>query len=143
MMPQVFNVEASDRTFTAHVEIGTEVLWQAMRGTQFPLISNTATTGHKLQGASLNALLVSGWYYGKNWAYVVLSRVCTMKGLFMTHPLSLDKKKYAVGQDMLRMMKKFREEKTLALTDDSVYAEMEIAFEERSLIDSGNEHIVD
>jgi hypothetical protein len=78
---------------------------------------------------------VSGWYYGKFWAYFALSIVCTMKGLFMTHPLSLDKKKYAEDQEMLKMMKKFREEKTLALIDDSVYAEVEIAFEESSFID--------
>ena len=57
MMPQVFNVEASDRTFTAHVEIVTEVLWQqAMKGTQFPLTQQQ-------QGTSLQKepLLMHFW----------------------------------------------------------------------------------
>ena len=44
-----------------------------MKATQLPVISNQATTGHKLQGASINQLFVSNWKYTTNWPYVVLS----------------------------------------------------------------------
>jgi hypothetical protein len=35
--------------------------------------SNNATTGHKLQGSSVDSIFVHAWIY--EWAYVVLSRV--------------------------------------------------------------------
>ena len=44
-----------------------------MKSTQLPVISNQATTGHKLQGASINQLFVSNWNDTTNWPYVVLS----------------------------------------------------------------------
>ena len=37
-----------------------------MKATQLPVISNQATTGHKLQGASLNQLFVNNWNYTTN-----------------------------------------------------------------------------
>ena len=46
---------------------------------QIPANSNDATTGHKLQGMSKDAIIVSSWPTGnlaamfKNWEYVVLS----------------------------------------------------------------------
>jgi hypothetical protein len=39
---------------------------------QWPTIGNFATTGHKLQGKSVNELVVAEWSKVKNWAYVVL-----------------------------------------------------------------------
>ena len=44
-----------------------------MKATQLPVISNQATTGHKLQGASINQLFVNNWNYTTNWPYIVLS----------------------------------------------------------------------
>ena len=46
-----------------------------MKATQLPVISNQATTGHKLQGASINQLFVNNWNYTTNWPYVVLSQL--------------------------------------------------------------------
>ena len=34
---------------------------------QFPVHVNNATTGHKLQGTSLDALMISSWSYTRNW----------------------------------------------------------------------------
>jgi len=56
----------------------------------FPVLLNHATTGHKLQGKSLNELVVAQWTKVKNWAYVVTSRVRTFEGLFFTKPLKKD-----------------------------------------------------
>ena len=41
------------------------------KATQLPVISNQATTGHKLQGASINQLFVNNWNYTTNWPYIV------------------------------------------------------------------------
>jgi hypothetical protein len=56
--------------------------------TQFPINNDLATTGHKLQGKTKKFLIFSQLNYGTtNWSYVVLSRVTTMAGLFLLHPL--------------------------------------------------------
>ena len=46
-----------------------------MKATQLPVIANQATTGHKLQDASINQLFVNNWNYTTNWPYMVLSRL--------------------------------------------------------------------
>jgi hypothetical protein len=54
----------------------------------FPLISNNATTGHKLQGASKDAIYIACFTHGTwNWPHVVLSRAKKGKGLFLREPL--------------------------------------------------------
>ena len=50
---------------------------------QFPVHVNNATTGHKLQGTSLDALFISNWSYVRNWPYVMLFRVRKLEGLFL------------------------------------------------------------
>ncbi len=57
---------------------------------QFPILGNYATTGHKLQGKSLDELVIAEWSQVKNWAYVVLSRVRTLDGLYLTEPIPED-----------------------------------------------------
>ncbi len=65
--------------------------------TQIPANSNNATTGHKLQGMSKDAIVVTLWPTGglaamfKNWEYVVLSRVHTLSGLYLVEPIDMDK----------------------------------------------------
>jgi hypothetical protein len=59
--------------------------------TQFPILLDLATTGHKLQGMTKKHLIVSSFNYGTaNWIYVVLSRVTSIKGLYLLKPLKLD-----------------------------------------------------
>ena len=48
---------------------------------------NHATTGHKLQGKTLKQLVIAQWSAMKNWAYVVLSRVTTLDGLYLLEPI--------------------------------------------------------
>ena len=55
---------------------------------QFPLNISNARTVHKLQGRSIDNLVVSSFDYTDNWIYVVLSRVKTIKGLFLTSELN-------------------------------------------------------
>jgi hypothetical protein len=59
-----------------------------MSAIMFPLISNNATTGHKLQGASKDAIYIACFAHGaRNWPHVALSRARTRKGLFLREPL--------------------------------------------------------
>ncbi len=64
---------------------------------QIPANSNDATTSHKLQGMSKDAIIVSSWPTGglaamfKNWEYVVLSCAQILSGLYLVKPKDMDK----------------------------------------------------
>ena len=81
IIPNTFQLEPIEFRITARI-LKPKVLQMKeddcemvkMKATQLPVISNQATTGHKLQGASINQLFVSNWNYTTNWPYVVLSR---------------------------------------------------------------------
>jgi hypothetical protein len=45
------------------------------------------TTGNKLQGESMDALVIAEWSKVKNWACVVLSSVRSLAGLFLIKPI--------------------------------------------------------
>ena len=51
--------------------------------TRFPVLPNNCTTGHKLQGQTKESVFIAAWHYGRNWPYVVLSRVTKLSGLFL------------------------------------------------------------
>ena len=62
---------------------------------QIPANMNDATTGHKLQGMSKDVIIITSWPTGtmfKNWEYVVLSRARTISGLYLVHPIDMDKR---------------------------------------------------
>jgi len=109
IVPSVFQSEPGNFDFTATIKIEGETQACIMKGRQFPLVANTATTGHKLQGYTAISLLVNDWHYGQNWAYVVLSRVRTMDGLYLKEPLTEDLTKYAMPEEMQDMLKEFRD----------------------------------
>ena len=54
---------------------------------QIAILSNNATTGHKLQGQTKENLVISVWSKRRNWNYVALSRVKTRYGLHLVSPL--------------------------------------------------------
>lgn len=74
---------------------------------RFPVLSNNATTGHKLQGQTKASLFVSDWCYTRNWPYVVLSRVKTLKGLFLRRQLDPDAD-YSHDPRLTSMLDRFR-----------------------------------
>ena len=89
-------------------EFGREMKVKAgIQITQFPVVGNSATTGHKLQGKSVNEIVVAEWSKLKNWAYVILSRVRTLKGLFLAEriPVGIT---FAPLQAVTDMMKRLR-----------------------------------
>ena len=92
-----------------------------MKGTQLPVVSNGTTTGHKLQGCTLQSLAVFEFHYSQNWIYFVLSRVTTSKGLFLLKDLSLDLDHYAMSKDMRDMISDFQQRIGLELFDSDQY----------------------
>jgi hypothetical protein len=74
----------------------------------FPVLCNYATTGHKLQGKSVDKLVISEWINTENWAYVVLSRVKTLSGIFLWKALP-DDTSFAPNEEYLQMMQRLRE----------------------------------
>lgn len=57
--------------------------------TQIPVNASDAITGHKLQGLTKDNVIVCSWNKTTNWIYVVLSRVRTLKGLYLFRRLKL------------------------------------------------------
>ena len=77
---------------------------------QLPVNDNIATTGHKLQGATLLNLVVKSWDYSiPNWIYVVLSRVRTLKGLVFCKKLD-ENRVYACDPSLFQFEQRLRNE---------------------------------
>ena len=135
VQPAIFHMKPKDFSFKAKmpqpkiggIDTGTAIIH--LHATQLPLISNTATTGHKLQGATVDQLFVHDWAYKyKNWPYVVLSRVKTLGGLIFRRPLSLDLSKYALPHAYTTFINSFTDRIPEHYTDDMSYDEIQQTF---------------
>jgi hypothetical protein len=82
---------------------------------QFPTVLNHATTVHKLQGKSLEQLVIMEWAGKnvKNFVYVSCSRVQSLKGLFLVKPIPADID-FEPDPLYLAMMDQLREHKATA-----------------------------
>jgi hypothetical protein len=110
IQPAIFRLKPEDFSFKAKLPHPLDVdkkktNYVNLKATQLPIISNDATTGHKLQGCSVENLFVHEWAQQcKNWIYVVLSRVRTKMGLFSRDKIPSDPSLYAVPQDLQNLM---------------------------------------
>jgi len=95
-----------------------------MKATQVPVVSNDATTGHKLQGTGVENLFVHEWNYTDNWPYVILSRVKTRTGLYLRQPISKDLKKYAMSPNLKRMVERFERQYSPTFWEEDEYDEL-------------------
>ena len=81
--------------------------------TQFPVNLNNATTGHKLQGMSLDALIIPAFpsktlsALFKNWEYVVLSRVRTLSELYLLDKTNEDES-FEPTEDFVKFLRRAR-----------------------------------
>ena len=125
IVPRRFTIESQVTSFHCKMHLEGEKEWLALRGTQFPIISNSCTTGHKLQGCTVEDILANDWNFGANWVYVVLSRVKTMAGLYIRQKLPLKLEKYAKSQEMKDMIRKFAETINYEAISDSEYKQLE------------------
>ena len=78
---------------------------------------NHATTSHKLQGKTVALLVIAQWSKVKNWAYVVISRVRTLDGLFLTSPIP-EEIDFLAASEYLDMMANLRQ--TILATPEQV-----------------------
>ncbi len=91
--PEQFSPEVSVK----HYHASSKKVTIRCKMKQIPANSNDATTGHKLQGMSKDAIIVSSWSTGslaamfKNWEYVALSCVPKLSGLYLVKPKDMDK----------------------------------------------------
>lgn len=89
---QCFRLAPRKTTTTAHVALDDAVSKRTpLKGvsiTHLPINMNDAITVHKLQGMSKDRLIIISWSLMQNWIYVVLSRVHTLKGLFLLKHLA-------------------------------------------------------
>ena len=76
---------------------------------QFPIVRNSCTTGHKLQGKTEENIFIYEWHYGTNWPYVVLSRVTTMAGVFIREDLDEDVSKYCIPEELNYLLSSLRD----------------------------------
>ena len=133
--PRLFEVKSEIFRFKCKIiddELGDSQVLQ-MKGRQFPLISNTATTGHKLQGCTVDNIYINDWWYKQNWAYVVLSRVTTSNGLFLKEKMSKDLKKYTKPREMRTMLDDLEKKVVCKQFSSQEYEQMKISTQNTSL----------
>jgi hypothetical protein len=81
---------------------------------QFPVNVSLAITGHKLQGMTVDILVLSEVHLSPNWLYVLLSRVTSLKGLYLMKPLRKDMFK-PITPNLRRELEWLRELETLLI----------------------------
>jgi hypothetical protein len=116
-MPARFKLKLEDDSVIINMPIqGETVSIGGVKISQFGVNSNIATTGHKLQGMSKDNVVVTSWNNRcKNWIYVVLSRVRTLKGLHLL-------KKLPTSQDFSVDSRLLREEERIAGIEERLMA---------------------
>jgi hypothetical protein len=129
--PSTFHVRPKEHHFKVHISKPYVLQtkrekkeYLRMKAMQIPLLINNATTGHKLQGSGVEALFVHGWSIVKNWAYVMLSRVRTMDGLYLREKLDGDPAHYAMCGHLRALIHRLKTNFSPTMWTDEQYAEM-------------------
>jgi hypothetical protein len=114
LKPQVaaFKVKYPICEFGLNTRIQTSIELQCL-----PVIVNHATTSHKLQGKTVESLVIAEWLRVKNWNYVVFSRVKRLSGLFLMEPIPKDID-FLPARNSLEMMASLRQ--TILATPEQV-----------------------
>ena len=74
---------------------------------QFPINIANCRTVHKLQGRTLENLVITLWCMSPGWAYVALSRVKSLNGIFLRKPLK-EIRSAGLNHDVRKMLETFR-----------------------------------
>ena len=84
------------------------IVLEPIRISYLPINSNISTTGHKLQGSTLNSLVVNSWTFSvQHWAYVVLSRVKTLNS-FVLNVMLDENRHYKANGELMRWGKNLK-----------------------------------
>ncbi|MFO0446272.1 MAG: AAA family ATPase, partial [bacterium] len=81
---------------------------------QFPVNVSLAITGHKLQGMTVDILILSEIHLTQNWLYVLLSRVTSLNGLYLMKPLKCNMFK-PISQNLRRELEWLRGLETMLI----------------------------
>jgi len=98
-----FHLQPTTNTCSVNCKISqfTDEMSFKAKFTQFPVNIAIAMTGHKLQGRTLDNVIITSWPKNglfQNWEYTVLSRVKTINGLYLFQELDINKS-YAASDD--------------------------------------------
>ena len=107
-----------DMSIKLSPELPSQIFHVPMFMMQFPIVVNHATTVNKLQGQTKQHVFVNGWRNIKNWAYVALSRVTHLDGLFLRKKLDRNRN-YRPHSLLIRMMKYFKTKAPIQGLDES------------------------
>jgi hypothetical protein len=108
---KIFHMEPITATATVRCSVtsNTPPLTFKTRMTQFPINLADAVTGHKLQGRTLDKIIITGWglSFMRNWEYTVLSQVKTRAGLFLLEELDVNKS-YGASEQFRRFIQRLK-----------------------------------
>ena len=125
IQPRFFSLQPTEHDFLASLPTPASIRLHpderehvAMRATQLPLLANSATTGHKLQGTGVDTIFVHAWSYTTNWVYVILSRVKTRLGLLARFPIDRRLNRCFMPQALKNLIKNFQRCQPTCWSDD-------------------------
>jgi Helitron helicase-like domain at N-terminus/PIF1-like helicase len=121
---QIFHLTPKSHTFKLNLPTSQQYILRNptfiadLKATQLPILQNSATTGHKLQGSGVETLYVHKWSNVTNWNYVMLSRVKKMDGLYARHPLPEDMATYKLKPSYQKLISKLATRPPIQLTEE-------------------------
>ena len=85
-----FLIKPETRQCKVRLRMWNNMMLNKIRITYLPINCNISTTGHKLQGKTLNQLVINSFAYQcTHWVYVVLSRVKELNNLVLNEKLHI------------------------------------------------------
>ena len=100
--PEYFKVSPESSNCTVRLKQFNTLPLLTIYMTYLPINCNISTTGHKLQGKTLNSLVVNSWAYNMtHWVYVVLSRVRSLNSLVLNKKLD-ESRSYKTNSRVMR-----------------------------------------
>ena len=103
-----FLVQPETRQCKIKLKKYSDAVLDKIKVTYLPINSNISTTGHKLQGRTLDHLIVNSWAYKcPHWVYVVLSRVKTLKRIILNEKLDVHHN-YEARKELVRWEKQIK-----------------------------------
>ena len=132
--PTYFTVKPTNGLCNVTLKHFSNIALEPINISYLPINSNISTTGHKLQGSTLDSLVINSWTFNvQHWAYVVLSRVRKLNSLVLNAILD-ENRHYSANSELVRWetnMKKIIEQKTFqdrGKSDYNRYAAEEIRY---------------
>ena len=97
-----FKVKPETRQYKVRLRSWNRAIIDKIKVTNFQINSSISTTGHKLQGKTLDNLVVNSWGYRcAHWVYVVLSRVRQLNNLVLNVRLDPNRD-YSAREELVR-----------------------------------------